>query len=101
MSVPCSRLHSTFLHLLENGYIVAPFAQVDLTSSRVSVQFHPSIFQQLHPVAGAEPPGAGDVDLQMLFSLPLIKLAAFGVLPEEQVDALVEQINQAVRSESD
>jgi beta-glucosidase len=45
-------------------------------------------------------PDAGSMDLQMLFSLPLVKLAAFGALSEAQVDALVEQINQAVSSEN-
>lgn len=38
-------------------------------------------------------------DMQMIFSLPLIKLTSFGVLTAEQVDTLIEQINQAVQQE--
>lgn len=51
-------------------------------------------------LAGQATPDAGSVDLQMLFSLPLAKLASFGALTEEQVEMLVEQINLAVRSET-
>jgi beta-glucosidase len=42
---------------------------------------------------------SGETDgsnLQMVLGLPLIKLALFGFVTEEQVDALVEQVNQAV-----
>ncbi len=36
-------------------------------------------------------------DMEMILGLPLIKLASFGALSEEQVEALVEQVNQAVK----
>lgn len=38
-------------------------------------------------------------DLQMILNLPLVKLTSFGALTNEQVDALVEEIQQAISAE--
>lgn len=39
-----------------------------------------------------------ETDLQIILNMPLIKLASFGVVTEEQIDALVAEVNQAVHS---
>jgi hypothetical protein len=40
-----------------------------------------------------------ETNLEVIFNMPLIKLASFGVATEEQINGLVEAVNQAVRSE--
>lgn len=37
------------------------------------------------------------LNMQMIFGMPLAKLASFGTLTDEQIDAFIEQINQAVQ----
>lgn len=52
------------------------------------------IFASMSDTASEE-----ETDLEVVFSMPLIKLAAFGIFTEEQIDALVEQVNHAVQTQ--
>lgn len=62
---------------------------------------HPKAAEVLLGALASYSTGETDgADLETIFVLPLIKLASFSAISEEQIDALVEQVNQAVRSAS-
>lgn len=59
---------------------------------------HPKAAEVLvSALANRDTAGAASTNLDMILGLPLIKLASFGALSEEQVEALVEQVNQAIK----
>lgn len=55
------------------------------------------VLMNLYATSEVGTEGGEAMDLQMILNVPLIKLVTFGVLSNEQVDALVTQVNQAVQ----